>query len=118
MTDVAVAAFLPIPGPAAAGEPGGDARRVLLDEAHTALRLHVAGVHGFCAGCLDRHGWLRVPCPDARAAVSVVETHGMVTCDMPVRGASGPVPCDRAGGLPARRLRSARAADYQRIGWR
>jgi hypothetical protein len=76
-----------------------DMRGATVTDAYAVFLAHVAGEHGFCAGCLDRARLAAVPCPEARAAVSVVETHGVVTWDVPVRGASGPVPCDRAGGV-------------------
>ncbi|HEX6870844.1 MAG TPA: hypothetical protein VF163_07080 [Micromonosporaceae bacterium] len=59
-----------------------DPHRAVLDAAHAVLRVHVAGEYGFCAGCLD--GWARlapVPCPLARRALSLVETHGVSDWD-------------------------------------
>lgn len=50
--------------------------RKVLDEAESMLLVHVAGVDGHCAGCADRGRFALAPCPVARWAWSVVETHG------------------------------------------
>ena len=51
--------------------------RGVLDEAYAVLLVHVADPGGLCVGCADvgRFAWAR--CPVARAALSVVETHGV-----------------------------------------
>ena len=54
-----------------------------LSRAHGVLLLHVAGLAGFCAGCLDTARLAPVPCPSARQALSIVETQGVSTWDVP-----------------------------------
>jgi hypothetical protein len=60
-----------------------------LGEAHSSLLRHVPGFDGLCLGCLDMARLALAPCPVARRALSVVETHGVNVWDVrPTDGAS------------------------------
>jgi hypothetical protein len=59
---------------------GGLAARTV-DGAVSMLLVHVAGVDGPFAGCADRGRFAMAPCPVARWARSVVETHGVAVWD-------------------------------------
>jgi hypothetical protein len=52
-----------------------------VEEAFAVLVVHRATVDGLCAGCMDLAHFALVPCPSARAALGVVETHGASVWD-------------------------------------
>ena len=65
---------------------GADARRRTVDAAHATVLTHVRGEGGWCSECMDRACPARVPCPLARCALSIIETHGVTGWDTPRPG--------------------------------
>jgi hypothetical protein len=58
-----------------------DTQTSLMDKAASTLLVHVAGHGGLCAGCFDWGRFALVPCPVARRALPVLETHGVAVWD-------------------------------------
>lgn len=61
-------------------------RATTVDRAVSILLVHVVGVDGHCVGCADRCQFALTPCPVARWALSVVETHGVAVWDARLSG--------------------------------
>jgi hypothetical protein len=64
--------------------PSGDAvqqRADVITDAHALALVHVRGVDDLCVGCLDHASFAIAPCPYARRALSVIETHGAFSWD-------------------------------------
>jgi hypothetical protein len=81
-----------------------------VDRAVSMLLVHVAGVDGHCAGCVDRCRFALAPCPVARWARLVVETHGVAVWDArPAASVDGEcggaslTPLDAGGASPLSR---------------
>ena len=58
-----------------------DAGDALLGAASSMLLVHIASRHGWCLGCADLGGYAVAPCPAARQALTLVETHGVAVWD-------------------------------------
>jgi hypothetical protein len=56
-------------------------RTSLMDESFSMLLVHVVGVAGLCVGCSDQGRFALAPCPVARRARSLIETHGVAVWD-------------------------------------
>ena len=58
-----------------------DAVKPRLDSAHSMVVVHIPGADGWCVCCADLGRYARAPCPAARQALSLVETHGVAVWD-------------------------------------
>jgi hypothetical protein len=82
-------------------------RAEVFAEADSVLLVHVAGVDGCCAGRADRCCFALTPCPVARWARSVLETHGVAVWDAR--------PTGRAEGLSLTPLDAGEAPMLSRV---
>ncbi|MDT5024370.1 MAG: hypothetical protein QOE61_796 [Micromonosporaceae bacterium] len=87
-----------------------DPREARLNDAHSMAAVHVPGADGWCVGCADLGRYALAPCPAARQALSLVETHGVAVWDArPAGGAGGErggaslTPLDGCGASPLSR---------------
>jgi hypothetical protein len=71
-----------------AGEPSlrgalepHEVRDAGLDDAYSAVVVHVAGPDGWCVGCADLGRFALAPCQVGRNALVMLETHGVAVWD-------------------------------------
>jgi hypothetical protein len=88
-----------------------DPREARLDSAHSMVVVHVPGADGWCVGCADLGRYALAPCPAARQALSLVETHGVAVWDARPsacvdgeRGGASLTPLDAGGASPLSRV--------------
>jgi hypothetical protein len=85
-------------------------RGALLGETRSTLAVHVPDADGWCVGCADLGRYAVAPCPAARQALSLVETHGVAVWDArPAASVGGEcggaslTPLDACGASPLSR---------------